>query len=405
MRGFSRADRTGDAEADEHARTVHLLERATGKLATAAIARMEEQLSWYRAMPAEQRSWVGLVIQAGIAAFVDWYRNADDSRPTPTADVFGTAPRDLIRAISLQQTVEVVRVAIEVVEDSVPEVVGSEDAAAVREGVLRYSREVAFSAAHVYARYAEARGSWDARLEATVVDSLLRGEVDEDVRSRASALGWTAQSGVTVVIGRPDPTDDGGAAEEIRRGARQAGYDVLTGGQSDRLVAVLGRVDDSVAAATAVVTHFGPGPVVAGPVVPDLVSAATSARSAVSGLLAAPGWPDAPRPVASSGLLPERALAGDADALRGLIDDYYTPIAEAGPVILETLAAYLETGGSVEAAARLLFVHPNTVRYRLRRVTDVVGSTPTDPRDSYLLRIALTLGRIEPPASDSREFG
>ena len=74
-------------------RAVRALERATGSLASAAIARMEGGLSWYRAMPAEQRSWVGLVIQAGIAAFVDWYRNPGDERPTPTADVFGTAPR------------------------------------------------------------------------------------------------------------------------------------------------------------------------------------------------------------------------------------------------------------------------------------------------------------------------
>lgn len=375
------------------------MERATGRLATAAIGRMEDQLPWYRTMPPEQRSWVGLVIQAGIAAFVDWYRNPDESRPTPTADVFGTAPRELIRSISLQQAVEVVRVAIEVVEDNVTEVVGDEDAPAVREGVLRYSREVAFSAAHVYARYAEARGSWDARLEATVVDSVVRGEADEDVRSRASALGWTAPSGVTVAVGRPRP-GDAGVVDDIRRSARHAGYDVLAGVQGDRLVAILGRVDDPVRAATAVVTHYGPGPVVAGPLVPDLASAAASARCAVSGLLAADGWPDAPRPVAAAALLPERALAGDAEAVHDLVSEVFLPVAEAGPVVLETLAAYLETGGSVEAAARLLFVHPNTVRYRLRRVADVVGLTPTDPRHAYTLRLAVTMGRLNPPPPD-----
>lgn len=365
-------------------------------MATAAIARMEERLPWYREMPAEQRSWVGLVIQAGIAAFVDWYRNPEASRPTPTADVFGTAPRELIRAISLQQAVEVVRVAIEVVEDNVGDVVGEADAPAVLEGVLRYSREVAFSAAHVYARYAEARGSWDARLEATVVDSLLRGEVDEGVRSRASALGWTAQSGVTVAIGRP-PADSDNTVDDIRRSARKAGYDVLTGVQGDRLVTVLGHVEEPLKAAGCLAVHFGPGPVVVGPLVPDLISADVSARAAVSGLLAAAGWPDAPRPVAASALLPERALSGDDDAVRELVTEVYVPVSEAGPVVIETLAAYLESGGSVEAAARMLFVHPNTVRYRLRRVTDVAGLTPTDPRDSFTLRLALTLGRLSPP--------
>ncbi len=55
----------------------------------------------------------------------------------------------------------------------------------------RYAREVAFAAATVYAQAAEMRGAWDARLEALVVDSVIRGEADESVRSRASALGWT----------------------------------------------------------------------------------------------------------------------------------------------------------------------------------------------------------------------
>jgi DNA-binding PucR family transcriptional regulator len=393
LRGMS-----STAKAGAHVRSVHQLERATGALATASIARMEERLPWYRAMPADERSWVGLIIQAGIAAFVDWYRNPGNE-PTVTADVFGTAPRELTRAISLEQTVEMVRVAIEVVEQSVTEVVDERDVAAVREGVLRYSREVAYAAAEVYARAAEARGAWDARLEALVVDSLLRGESDEEVRSRAAALGWAEQSGVTVTVGRTPSGDTEAVVDSVRRTARQARHDVLTGVQGDRLVVVLGGVDDPVRAATSVAGHFGVGPVVAGPLVPDLAAAAASARSAVAGLRAAVAWPDAPRPVAADALLPERALAGDGHARRALVADLYEPIADTGPVLIDTLAAYLESGSSIEAAARLLFVHPNTVRYRLRRVVDLSGLTPTDPRDAYTLRLALTLGRLFPPSS------
>ena len=392
LRGMS-----STAKAGTHARSVHQLERATGALATASIARMEERLPWYRAMPPDERSWVGLIIQAGIAAFVDWYRNPGNE-PTVTADVFGTAPRELTRAISLEQTVEMVRVAIEVVEQSVTEVVDERDVAAVREGVLRYSREVAYAAAEVYARAAEARGAWDARLEALVVDSLLRGESDEEVRSRAAALGWAEQSGVTVTVGRTPSGDTEAVVDSVRRTARQARHDVLTGVQGDRLVVVLGGVDDPVRAATSVAGHFGVGPVVAGTLVPDLAAAAASARSAVAGLRAAVAWPDAPRPVAADALLPERALAGDGHARRALVADLYEPIADTGPVLIDTLAAYLESGSSIEAAARLLFVHPNTVRYRLRRVVDLSGLTPTDPRDAYTLRLALTLGRLFPPS-------
>lgn len=56
--------------------------------------------------------------------------------------------------------------------------------------VLHFSREIAFDAAEVYARAAEARGAWDARLEALVMDAVVRGDADDAVTSRASTLGW-----------------------------------------------------------------------------------------------------------------------------------------------------------------------------------------------------------------------
>lgn len=42
-------------------------------------------------------------------------------------------------------------------------------------GIVQYSREIAFGVAEVYARAAEAQGGWDARLEALVVDAVIRG--------------------------------------------------------------------------------------------------------------------------------------------------------------------------------------------------------------------------------------
>src|SRR5207302_1195429 len=81
-----------------------------GTLGTAAMAAMDERLSWFAAMSAENRSWLGLVAQAGIAAFVDWVKHPERARPAVTGEVFGTAPRELARAVSLQQAVEMVRV-------------------------------------------------------------------------------------------------------------------------------------------------------------------------------------------------------------------------------------------------------------------------------------------------------
>ncbi len=356
-------------------------------------------MAWFRELSADDRSWVGLILQSGIRGFVEWYRDggasrADTDGAAVAASVFGAAPRALAGVITLQQTVDLVRLSIEVVESHVDELVEPADAPHVHAAVLRYAREVAFATAEVYARAAEVRGAWDARLEALVVDAALRAETDENLLSRASALGWGDRDQVAVVLGRvPARRSETDIFEEVRRTARAVAMDALCAVQGDRLVILLGGVGEQRTAGEAVVDLFGEGPVVVGPVVDDLGSAHLSARAAVSGHRAAPGWPDAPRPVLSSELLPERALSGDGHARRHLVEEVYLPLAGSRGALVETLSAYLGTGGTIEGTARLLFVHPNTVRYRLRQVADLTGLTPGSARDAFTLGIALVLGR------------
>jgi DNA-binding PucR family transcriptional regulator len=260
--------------------------------------------------------------------------------------------------------------------------------------VLRYSREIAFAAAQVYAEAAEARGAWDARLESLVVDALLRGEADDSLRSRAAALGWGSHDSAVVVVGQAPDAEPEVVVDDIRRAARAHRLDVLTGVQGDRLVAIVGGSTEPIRATRHLVSQFGPGPVVVGPLVPDLLAAGQSAAAAVAGLLAAPAWPDAPRPVMADDLLPERAIAGDELARARLVEEVYRPLLSTGTALVETLAAFLEQTSSLEGTARALFVHPNTVRYRLRRVAEVSGYTPSDPRHALTLRLALALGRL-----------
>jgi DNA-binding PucR family transcriptional regulator len=376
--------------------TVRRMERATGALGTAAIAAMDERLPWYRNMSAENRSWLGLVAQAGIAAFLDWLRHPERNRPAVT-EVFGTAPRELARAVSLQHAVEMVRVIIDAVEAQVEELAAPGGEAELREAVLTYAREIAFSAAQVYARTAEARGAWDARLEALVVDSVVRGETEDSLHSWASALNWSS-SPITVVVGTIGDEDGQGGAEplieEIRAQARRARIDMLAGVQGNRLILVLGGTEDPIAAAERFAGRFGPGPVIAGPLVRDLRAASVSARAALAALRAASAWPEAPRPAGADELLPERALDGDPDARAALISDIYEPLVGGGHALLDTLTTYLEQGSSLEATARLLFVHPNTVRYRLRRVAELTEYTPSAGRDGFTLWVAIALGRL-----------
>ncbi|MBB6171178.1 hypothetical protein HNR23_001238 [Nocardiopsis mwathae] len=381
------------------AETARRLERAMGALGTAAVARMESRLSWFRQMSAEDRSWVGLVAQSGVAAFVEWFKKSGKGRPAITVEVFGTAPRELTRSVTLQQTVDMLRVVIDVVENQVDELAAPGGEQQLREAVLRYTREVAFSSAKIYARAAEARGAWDARLEALIVDALLHGDREEGLQTWGAALGWS-RTPVVAVAGGLGEQGEAGLLEDLRSVARRAGHDVLAGVQGQRVIVVIGVNDkyaddsDPMAAVEPLTGIFGPGPVVVGPAVADLRAAGESVAAAVNGLRAAVAWPDAPRPVLAEDLLPERALEGDGSARRQLVEEIYLPLRNAGSPLLDTLSVYLEYASSLESTARMLFVHPNTVRYRLSRIAELTGYTPSDGRGSFVLRIAVTLGRL-----------
>ena len=67
----------------------------------------------------------------------------------------------------------------------------------------------------------------------------------------------------------------------------------------------------------------------------------------------------------------------------------------AGEPFPATLDTFLAAGRALEPAARLLFVHANTVRYRLRRIAEITGLDPTSSRDSFTLQIAVALGRLD----------
>lgn len=369
------------------------LKSIAGDLATATLARLEQTLPWYSQMPPARRAAVGSVAQSGITSFIQWYEDPN-SQPWVAADVFASAPRELLRSISLQETLQLIRVVVEIVEERVvaehPE---------LREAVLRYSRDIAFSSADVYARAAEARGLWDARLEALVVDSIISGETSQEINSRVAALGWRADGQVAVLLGatpeNPDP-------DAMRKLARKSGGDVLLGIQGRRQVAVIGlehpsdTPDKDIARiAAALAESFGNTYLVLGPTVVTVSEAPRSARAALSANVVAASATNLSRPFRADDLLPERALAGDSLAKQTLIDDYYLPLANHSPELLTTLRRYLEHGGSLEATAKSLFVHANTVRYRLKRIQEAIGVDCTLPRTAFVMQVAMNIGLVQ----------
>jgi DNA-binding PucR family transcriptional regulator len=217
--------------------------------------------------------------------------------------------------------------------------------------------------------------------------------------SRAAALNWDTIAPATVVVGTPpagpDPSSSEKASQDVRDVAARHGRAALTDVHGTWLVAIVsGQLSPTQKFFADLLGAFSDGPVVIGPTAPTLTAAYHSASEAISGMNAVTGWTGAPRPVLARELLPERALIGDPSAIAALHTDVMRPLADAGPALTDTLDAYLDCGGAIEACARKLFVHPNTVRYRLKRVADFSGHDPTQPRDAYVLRVAATVGRL-----------
>jgi DNA-binding PucR family transcriptional regulator len=386
------------------------LKQYSGRLATEAVSAMQERLPFFADLEASQRASVALVVQTTIVNFVEWMQDPH-SNVSYTAQAYELVPQDLARRIALRHSVDMVRVTMEFFEEVVPLLARSEEQlTALTVGILKYSRDLAFTAATSYADAAEARGTWDSRMEASVVDAVVRGDTGPELLSRAAALNWDTTAPATVVVGTPAPgRDDANGRGDSERASQLArdvasrhGRAALTDVHGTWLVAIVsGHLSPTEKFLGDLLGAFSDGPVVIGPTAPMLTAAYHSASEAISGMNAVAGWRGAPRPVLARELLPERALMGDASAIVALHTDVMGPLADAGPTLVETLDAFLDSGGAIEACARKLFVHPNTVRYRLKRITDFTGRDPTQPRDAYVLRVAATVGQLNYPTSPS----
>jgi DNA-binding PucR family transcriptional regulator len=382
------------------------LKQYSGRFSTEAVTVMQDRLPFFAELEASQRASLALVVQTAVANFVEWMTDPH-SNVNYTARAFELMPQDLTRRMPLRHSVDMLRVTMEFFEEVGPLLARSdEQLTALTVGILKYSRDLAFSAATAYADAAEARGSWDSRMEATVVDAVVRGDTGPELLSRAAALSWDTTAPATVVVGTPPPGRESHASQDVRDIAARHGRAALTDVHGTYLVAIVsGQLTPTEKVFGDLLDAFSDGPVVIGPTAPMLTAAYHSASEAISGMNAVAGWHGAPRPVLARELLPERALMGDASAIAALHTDVMRPLADAGPTLTETLDAYLDCGGAIEACARKLFVHPNTVRYRLRRIADFTGRDPTQPRDAYVLRVAATVGHLTYQAQQSSVAG
>ncbi len=90
-------------------------------------------------------------------------------------------------------------------------------------------------------------------------------------------------------------------------------------------------------------------------------------------------------------------LEADRDAAEDLRRRALAPLADLGPKAVErladTLRSWLLNQGRRDAVAAELFVHPQTVRYRMNQIRQIYGDALSDPHTVLELTVALGVRR------------
>jgi DNA-binding PucR family transcriptional regulator len=72
-----------------------------------------------------------------------------------------------------------------------------------------------------------------------------------------------------------------------------------------------------------------------------------------------------------------------------LVDPRVRELRSQEPMLADTLSAYLDGFGEIATIARQLHVHPNTVRYRLRRIETLLATSLDDADERLVLALGL----------------
>jgi DNA-binding PucR family transcriptional regulator len=103
------------------------------------------------------------------------------------------------------------------------------------------------------------------------------------------------------------------------------------------------------------------------------------------------------RPVGLDEVLVDSMLDSSVSAQRILTDTLQPLVnydASRKAALINTLRAYLDARLNITKSAAALFVNPNTVVYRLRRIKELCGRDPNNPEDLIVLSLALKLADL-----------
>lgn len=305
----------------------------------------------------------------------------DQIQDFPAAALSGR--RRLEMGVPLEPMLHVYRIAGRLVFDEIAVAAGpmeKAELAVLGRGWIDYIDQASTVAASEYLRASHERLR---RLDAqrgALLESLLAADDASDAAAVAAEFSVTLASRyVVVAVAVPD------FAAHVDRIAAAAPAGSVTGVRGTHVVVLSPSVPPDRSLAQQV-----PGAVVAvgNPAEPGIELAKELRRAeallAVALEVAGPGWygPD--------DLLLERLVGGSPHVAASLVRLIVTPLrlADRDGTVEATLRTFLATG-SMPETAEIQMIHPNTVAYRLRRVTERTGYDPRIPGQAAALSLAL----------------
>ena len=268
-----------------------------------------------------------------------------------------------------------------------------EQLARFAELVFAYIDQLSAASASGHADHLDSSGRLRRRNLERLAELLLTGAPPYDLTTAAERADWAPPRTLTAVLLPESRVRGALAALDVR--TLQAGED-LPGAEPGAERAVLLVPDADGYARTQLVRVLSGREAVVGPARPW-----QQARSSYSRALRALQLdlrPDGDLPVDTELRLADLVLRADGEALADLRAQVLAPLDALGPgpreKLVETLRSWLLHHGRREKIAAELFVHPQTVRYRMGQLRDLYGERLEDPQ--CVLELTLALGAAQP---------
>ncbi|MBM7806565.1 hypothetical protein JOD57_002402 [Geodermatophilus bullaregiensis] len=254
--------------------------------------------------------------------------------------------------------------------------------------VFAYIDQLSAASASGHADHLATSGRVRRRHLERLAELLLAGAPPYELHPVAERADWTPPRTLTAVLLPEERARDALAVLDAR--TLQAGED-LPGAEPSAERAVLLVPDAEGFARAALLRSLARREAVVGPARPW-----QDARSSYSRALRALQLGlerDGDVPVDTELRLADLVLRADGEALADLRAQVLAPLDDLGPgpreKLLETLRSWLLHHGRREQVATELFVHPQTVRYRMGQLRDLFGARLDDPQTVLELTLAL----------------